>query len=155
SGFSRRKTMKLGPEERAMKVLTQRLRSSGAHLVPRSATITLVVTPTKAGSTSIQANVLEGDAFDTNLSNTPGMATTTVLDSALSSADLDVTISVDPSPVILGSNLTYTVAVTNHVPKGVTFEGFTFVTTGAICLLDNVANTISCNLGNPTVNQTA
>lgn len=77
-----------------------------------SATITLVVTPTKAGTITNLATVT-GNEDDPVLSNNTDTESTAVVQLA----DLAVTKTAFPDPVTLGNPLTYVITVTNNGPS--------------------------------------
>lgn len=123
----------------------------GALANGESSTIEIVVTPTVAG-TITNTIVMSGNEFDPNQANNEAVATTTVIHPA-PSADLAVTISDSPDPVVAEQTLTYNITVTNNglatatgvtlhatLPSGVNFSGH------ANCHLGD-ANSITCNLG--------
>jgi uncharacterized repeat protein (TIGR01451 family) len=84
----------------------------GSMAASAAATITIVVTPTVAGTISNTATV-KGNEPDANQANNTAAVTTTVNPAA----DLSVTKSDSPDPVIAGNNLTYMVVVTNNGPS--------------------------------------
>jgi len=122
-------------------------------------TITIVVTPMQTGQITNTATVA-GNEIDPTPGNDTAQVTTTV--NVPPSADLAVTKTAAPNPVQAGSNLTYTVTVTNNGPTdpatGVTLTdtlpaGVTFVSAtpsqGTPCT--QVAGTVTCTLGNVTM----
>ncbi|HUE73169.1 MAG TPA: right-handed parallel beta-helix repeat-containing protein [Pirellulaceae bacterium] len=107
--------------------------------LPAGSTITYTVTGTVAssatGTISNTATITAPpNTFETDLTNNSATETTTLL----VSADLSVTKSDSPDPVVAGENLTYTIVVTNNgpsdaqsvtltdlIPAGTTFVSFT------------------------------
>ncbi|HEY3129262.1 MAG TPA: hypothetical protein VGL91_07375 [Acidobacteriota bacterium] len=123
----------------------------GSMAVSATATITIVVAPTAAGSISNTATVKANEP-DANPANNSATVTTTVN----TSADLSVTKTDSPDPVTMRSSLTYTIAVTNSgpspasavtltdtLPAGVTFRSAT--PTQGSCSLSG--STVTCALG--------
>jgi uncharacterized repeat protein (TIGR01451 family) len=98
------------------------------------ATITIVVKPTAAGTVTNTASVAANETDPV-----PGNNAATVSTPVTASADVALTETVAPNPVLLGgSNLTYTITITNNgpspatnvtitdtLPAGVTFVGTT------------------------------
>ncbi len=120
-----------------------------------SATVTIVVTPAAPGTLTSTASVLL-DQSDPNPANNTATVTITVTQPA----DLAVTQTASASTINTGSNLTYTISVTNNGPGGAT--GVTvkdpldstvkFVSSNAsqgTCSNPAVGSsgTVSCNLG--------
>jgi uncharacterized repeat protein (TIGR01451 family) len=110
-----------------------------------TATLTIVVVPTASEKITNQASVTANE-FDPNAANNSAS-----IDSTVSPADVGITIEADPSPVLAGNNLTYTlliknngpatadnVAVVDQLPSGVTFvsaaaaQGTAVVVGGAV-----------------------
>jgi uncharacterized repeat protein (TIGR01451 family) len=84
----------------------------GSLGVGASATVVIVMTPTVAGLLSSTASV---SANETDL--VPGNNTVTLSTTAnLPVADVSVAIVATPNPVVAGSNLVYTISITNHGP---------------------------------------
>ncbi|MDQ8739411.1 DUF11 domain-containing protein [Paenibacillus sp. LHD-38] len=126
-----------------------------------SATVEIVVTPTAAGTITSTATV-SGNEFDPDLANNTDTETTTVNPVA----DLAVTKTDTPDPVIVGSPLTYNVVVPNNgpstatevtlidtLPAGVTFisatpsQGSCTETGGVVtCSLGTLANGASATV---------
>ena len=118
-----------------------------------SATITIDVWPTATGVITNQATV-QGDEFEFDMVNNDAAVTTTVVNAI---ADIGVTKTDAPDPVEAGSNLVYTLVVTNFGPdiaRGITLLdqlpfgiGYSaFGTTTGICLI--ATNRLVCDLGN-------
>ena len=96
--------------------------------VGNTATLTIVVVPTVSETITNQASVTANELDPDPNNNTAS------INSTVSPADVGVSIQADPSPVLAGDNLTYTllvtnngpatadnVAVTDQLPAGVTF----------------------------------
>ena len=125
-----------------------------------SATIAIVVTPTQAGQITNSAMAAGNETDPTPCNNTTQVTTTVnAAPPPPANADLAVSKTAAPNPVVVGNNLTYTVNVTNNGPTdpatGVTMTdtlpaGVTFVSAtpsqGAACTQAGV--TVTCNLGN-------
>jgi uncharacterized repeat protein (TIGR01451 family) len=117
-----------------------------------SATVTLVVTPTQVGGISNTASVAANE-FDPNLSNNSATQVTTV--NAPPSADLSIAKADSPDPVNVGSNLTYTITVTNNGPStatGVTMTDPLPATVTFVSATPSQGNctgtaTVTCSLG--------
>jgi uncharacterized repeat protein (TIGR01451 family) len=115
-----------------------------------TATITLIVTPTTAGTITNTATV-SGFITDTS----PGNNSATALTTVSGSADLSVSQSDAPDPVLVGGNLTYTVTATNNGPagaSGVTISdplpgGVTFISASPSQGSCSGTATVSCALG--------
>jgi uncharacterized repeat protein (TIGR01451 family)/uncharacterized delta-60 repeat protein len=78
--------------------------------------LTVIVTPTAAGSLTNSVTAASAIA-DSNPANNQAVATTTVV---TDSADLQLALSGSPDPVTLGGNITYTISVTNRGPSTAT-----------------------------------
>jgi uncharacterized repeat protein (TIGR01451 family) len=111
--------------------------------------IMIVVTPTAAGMLTDTATVTAAESDPVPANNT-AMETTTVV----AQADLSVTKTDSPDPIILGTgDITYTVTVANAGPNDATSvvltdtlpAGVTFVSATAPCT--QAAGTVTCNLG--------
>jgi uncharacterized repeat protein (TIGR01451 family) len=117
-----------------------------------SATVTLVVTPTQTGVISNTASVAANE-FDPNLNNNHDTQMTTV--NAVPSADLSITKSDSPDPVTVGSNLTYTITVTNNGPSAATGVTMTDPLPGTVTFVSATPSqgnctgttTVTCSLG--------
>jgi uncharacterized repeat protein (TIGR01451 family) len=77
-----------------------------------SATVTITVQPTAAGTLTNTASV-EANEHDPEMANNTAIATTTVT----ASADLAVAKADSPDPVLTGKDLTYTLTVSNAGPS--------------------------------------
>ena len=114
------------------------------------ALITIVVKPTVAGSLPFAGSAVSSD-IDLNLNNNTGSALTTV---SAPLADLSVNLVAVTNSVVVGSNLTFNVAVTNHGPQlalnvkvsDVLPVGLGFVSTSAGSFT-NSAGTVVISLG--------
>ncbi len=125
----------------------------GSVLVGATAQVTLNVTPIYAGLLTNVATVGSSQADVTPL-NSSAIAVTTVTPAPV--ADLAVGISDAPDPIFAGSNVTYTIQVTNLGPltaSSAVFTdnlppalGFVSVTT-TIGSCNVTSNSVSCNLG--------
>jgi uncharacterized repeat protein (TIGR01451 family) len=110
--------------------------------------VIIVATPTGSGPLTNTANVTANE-FDPNPANNTSAATVTVIPIA----DLALTKTASPNPAGVGSNLTYTLTVTNNGPppaSGVTLidtvpAGVTFVS--ATPSQGTCTTAVSCNLG--------
>jgi uncharacterized repeat protein (TIGR01451 family) len=87
----------------------------GTLAFPGSATVTIVVTPTTAGTLSNTASVSSTTTDPVPGNNTTAPVTTTV-NPATVLIDLEVTQTAAPSPVQVGLPVTYTITVTNNGP---------------------------------------
>ena len=120
----------------------------GTIPVGGSATVEITVLTTEAG-TLVDTVVGKANELDPNLEDNTDVEETVVL----GRADLAVTKSDSPDPVMLGKQITYTIAVTNNGPStatGVTVTdklptGVTFVGCSDGCAA--VGNTVSWRLG--------
>ncbi|MBI1760163.1 MAG: DUF11 domain-containing protein [Acidobacteria bacterium] len=120
-----------------------------------NATITIVLRPTGSGAINNTASVTSA-VFDPNTANNAATQSTAVNPKA----DLSITKTDAPDPVLVGGNLTYTIRVTNNGPSpatGVTVAdtlpaGVNFVSASAAC---SGTSTITCNLGTLAINQAA
>jgi uncharacterized repeat protein (TIGR01451 family) len=117
-----------------------------------SATVTLVVTPTSAGTLTNTASVTASESDPNPVNNTATQETQVTK----GSADLFLTKTDSQDPLIVGNTLTYTLTVVNNGPDQATGviltdplpEGITFVSAGFSqggCTKES--NTLTCNLG--------
>ena len=127
--------------------------SLGNLAVGSNATIMVVVSPTAVGGLTNRATV-GGFENDLNLSNN---ILTLVSTANPTVADLGVAVSALPNPVVVGSNVTYTITVTNNGPDtalGVVVTdalpvGLTFISANSASgTTSNLNGTATCNLGN-------
>jgi uncharacterized repeat protein (TIGR01451 family) len=115
-----------------------------------SATVTIVVTPTAAGTLSNTASVTSSVA-DPNTGNNSSTTTTSVS----GSADLSITKTDSPDPVQVGDHLTYTIMVTNGGPSSATGVIVTDTLPGGVAFVSATpsqgscsgTSTVTCNLG--------
>ena len=113
-----------------------------------NAAVTIVVAPNTAGELTNSASVTS-DVTDPIAGNN----TATVTNVAELAADLELSKSVSPDPVLLGNNLTYTLTVTNGGPSDATDvvlndtlpAGVNFVSASDSCSEDN--GTVICDIG--------
>jgi len=125
--------------------------SLGSISVGASATVTVVVRPSAVGALNLTGNAAASET-DLNLSNNAGSASVTV-NAPL--ADVSVAVVASTNAIVVGSNLTYAVAVTNLGPQpalNVTITdalpaGLNFVSTTASSF-SNFSGTVTINLGN-------
>src|SRR5215211_6181592 len=68
-------------------------------------------------------------------------------------ADLSITKTDSPDPVVQGSNVTYTITVTNNGPVSQDIDFGSATTTAGTC--DRTGNTVACNLGTLAANTSA
>jgi len=114
----------------------------GSMDVGVGAALTVVAKSGSPGTATNTASV-RSTTTDNNLANNNATATTTV--NALATADLVVSMTDAPDPVIAGSNLVYTIAITNkggagaadvilvdNLPPGVTFVSATITGGGSV-----------------------
>jgi uncharacterized repeat protein (TIGR01451 family) len=122
----------------------------GSLATAPEATISIAVTPTQAGSLTNSA-VVQANEPESNPANNSASETTTVS----LSADVAITKTDDPDPVLVGQTLTYTlvasnngpsaasnVVVTDDMPGGVSFVSAT--TTQGTC---TGSTTVTCSVG--------
>jgi uncharacterized repeat protein (TIGR01451 family) len=118
-----------------------------------SATRTIVVTPTAANPSLSNTAAVTATTGDPNTANNSATETTTVTAVPAASADLALMKTDAPDPVLVGSNLAYTLTVTNNGPDGATGvtisdplpAGVTFVSAGAGCT--EASGTVTCAIG--------
>jgi uncharacterized repeat protein (TIGR01451 family) len=116
-----------------------------------NATVTIVVTPTAAGTLNNTASVTSTTG-DPNLGNNSSSTSTTVNPSA----DLSITKSDSPDPVVVGQNLTYSITVTNNGPTAASAVTVTDTLPGSVTFVSATpsqgsctpsAGTVTCNVG--------
>jgi uncharacterized repeat protein (TIGR01451 family) len=121
------------------------------------ATITIVVRPTGSGTINNSASVSSG-VFDPNTANNAAQQGTLVNPKA----DLSITKTDSPDPVLVGHNLTYTIRVTNQGPSPATAVNVadnlptvvTFVSASSNQGTCGGTSAINCNLGTLAIGQT-
>ncbi|MCW2924130.1 MAG: hypothetical protein JWM98_1534 [Thermoleophilia bacterium] len=123
--------------------------------VPETATINVI--PSQAGTVTNTVTI-DGVQSDSNPINDSMTVTTTVN----ASANLSVTLTDAPDPLVYSGDITYTVGVTNAGPSPATGVhttnvipvGTTFKVAGTSGSCTNVANTVTCDFGNVAVGAT-
>lgn len=128
----------------------------------RTMTITVKINPEVLGPIHNDAHASSG-AFDDDLSNNFAGADTMVS----AEADLAITKSATPNPVIAGTDLSYQINVTNNgpsladdvvvvdpLPAALSFTG-TSVSAPGLCGLETNTNTVTCHLGDLMPGETA
>ncbi|MDJ0911283.1 MAG: outer membrane beta-barrel protein [Woeseiaceae bacterium] len=135
-----------------------------------TATVTIVVTaPTPAGQQQISNTAsVSGSEPDPVTGNDSATELTTVVPAGPATADLSVTKSDSPDPVLSdGSTLTYTIAVTNNGPDDATGVTMSDTLPGGVAFQSVSTNTgqcdaqpdgngvLNCTIGNLAVNNTA
>ena len=126
-----------------------------------SATVTILVTPTAPGLLTNVASVSTSDT-DTNSANNSAMSIATV--NGPPQADLAITNIASPNPVFFGSNITYSITVTNlgpslassvtvtdALPSNTTFASVS--SSQGTCT--QIAGVVTCNLSNLDINASA
>ena len=124
-----------------------------------SATVTIVVTPTVVGTIINTAGVVANEV-DPSTGDNVAIATTTVRTPSpppppVPAADLSITKADSPDPLLLGSNLTYTLTVINKGPStgtGVTVSdilpaGVRFVSSSTTQGDCSGTSTVTCTIG--------
>ena len=114
------------------------------------ATISISVTPTAAGTITNSA-VVQGNEPDSNGANNTASETTTVT----LSADVAITKTDDPDPVLVGQTLTYTLTATNNGPAAASNVvvtdnmpgGVSFVSATATQGTCSGTTTVTCSVG--------
>jgi uncharacterized repeat protein (TIGR01451 family) len=115
-----------------------------------SATVTIVVTPTVAGVLVNSATAGSTTTDPTPGNNTVSTSTTVSPAGGGSAADLSVAGSAAPSPVAVGSQLTYSIQVANTGPDGAGGVTVTDTLPAGVTLVSANASQGSCT-GNPVV----
>ncbi|MCC6544773.1 MAG: DUF11 domain-containing protein, partial [Nitrospirae bacterium] len=93
----------------------------GTIAYPGSATVTIVVTPTAAGTLNNSAGVSSTTSDPNGSNNNVGPVSTVVNSAPGIGADLSVTNTDSPDPVpLVGGHVTYTIVVTNNGPGSAT-----------------------------------
>jgi uncharacterized repeat protein (TIGR01451 family) len=109
--------------------------ASGANSV-----ITIVITPTAAGTLNNSATVAAAEP-DPNAANNTAAASTTVNPSA----DVSVAVSDAPDPVNAGANVTYTVTVSNAGPSPATAVMLTNTLPANVTFVSSTPSAGTCN----------
>lgn len=120
-----------------------------------TASVSIVVRPQQAGQVTNTANVTS-QSIDTNQANNNATAVTTVQPVPPLNADVAITKNDTPDPVTVGSNVTYTIGVTNNGPEianNVTVTdtlpaSTTFVSVSSTTGACTGGSTVNCALGN-------
>ncbi|MGP4038682.1 DUF7948 domain-containing protein [Gracilibacillus sp. D59] len=118
-----------------------------------SETITIVVTPNQAG-TIINIAMVSGNEEDPDPDNNVAIAVTSVEQPGEPSADLTITKTDMPDPVLVGETLTYTVTAINNGPSPATGviimdvlpQEATLVSIPSNCTFDPATNIVTCEL---------
>jgi uncharacterized repeat protein (TIGR01451 family) len=134
-------------------IASQTLTWTGPFNVPAGGNVTLSFDVTVSSTPGQYFNDAGGTVAEGSVEPTGPTAPITVTEEAPDSADLSITKSDSPDPVVVGNNLTYTIMVTNAGPdtaSSVTVSdtlpaGVTFVSAGAGCT--HAAGTVTCTLG--------
>ena len=116
-----------------------------------SATIAVVVTPNAVGALSNTATVTAVET-DPNAANNSATASSTVV---AVTADLGITVTDAPDPANVGSNLGYTITLTNNGPSAATGITVTDVLPAGVAFVSSTPSqgscsgtlTVICNLG--------
>ena len=108
-----------------------------------SATATITVTPTAEGIITAIATV-GATEFDPVTANNTASVSTTVGPAA----DLAISLSAFPNPVVAGSNVTYTIAVTNAGPSLATGVAVSGLLPAAVNVLSTNATQGSISISN-------
>ena len=133
----------------------------GAMVSPSRATLSLVVTPTQAGSFT---NTVTVAATEPDLA--PANDTASVTSTILLPADLVLTKTASASSVASGSNITYTLTVNNKGPASATnvvltdapsfnFPIVSAMATQGSCAPDASTGNVTCNIGSVGVGASA
>ena len=133
----------------------------GSMVSPSQASASIVVKPTQAGSitNTVSVSATEPDLATAN--NTASVTSTVLLP-----ADLAVTKTASASSVASGSNITYTLAVTNNGPASATNVTLTDIpsanfpvvsanSTQGSCSADPASGNVTCAIGNLAVGASA
>lgn len=133
--------------------------SLGTFATNGTATIAIVAKPGTAGAATVTATVAASD-IDLNSANNTAVISTT---NTLPSADVAIGIVGDPSPSVTGSNLTFTLNVTNTGP-GKSLGTVVHVTLMGSATFQDIslskgaftfgANTVVCQFGDLVSNET-
>ncbi len=111
-----------------------------------SATVTIVVTPTTAGTLNNTASV-SSTTGDPNMGNNSSSTSTTVNPSA----NLSITKTDAPDPVFVGQNLVYTVTVTNNGPSSASSVSVVDTLPGSVTFVSATSSQGSCSPSSGTV----
>lgn len=113
-----------------------------------AATVSLTIRPTTSGLLTNSASVTSNETDTVSSNNTASVST-----NIIASADLGVTMTGSPNPVVVGANLTYGITVSNDGPSTATNvtlsdtlpANVSFVSASANCA--SSGSLVSCNLG--------
>lgn len=133
----------LGSCSQAAGVVTCNL---GALAVSGTATITIVVTPNQPGLLTNTAKV-KGNEYD----QVPGNNSSTTVTTANPAANLSITKSAAPDPVLVGGSLVYTISVKNLGPSPATGVVVTDPLPSNVVYVSSTASQGSCSQASGTV----
>jgi large repetitive protein len=109
-------------------------------------TVTIVVTPTQAGTLDNTATITTSTA---NASTHTTATTHTTINSSAAQANLSISKTASPSPATVGQDLTYTITVTNAAgaanAAGVTVTDVLPSGVNVVSVSDNLGNTLTSN----------
>ena len=122
----------------------------GSLAVSGNATVTIVVTPTEAGTLINAASVLCSIADPDDTNNTATTSTTVNTPQPIG-ADLSLGKTDSPDPVLAGNNLTYTIPVTNNGPDPATGVVVTDTLAAEVTFVSATPSQGSCSESSGTV----